>query len=189
MRISAWRRPSERSQGFLEEDMQKPRFDRPRNRAFRVLLGLTSILTLSGCPGRLDDPELFLDASSASTGTNAVAAPACLTTIFTQNCGVSGCHSAGATAAGGLDLISPGVTARLINQPATFAGVLMGPGVSCPPAKLVDTATPSASWLELKILGTQGSCGAQMPELGSFTSTDQQCITDFVNHSAPDAGP
>jgi hypothetical protein len=149
---------------------------------------MTSVLALSGCPGRLDDPELFLDASSASTENNAVAAPACLTAVFSQDCGMSGCHSP-VMPAGDLDLISPGVTARLINREATFGGVVMGPGVSCPPAKLVDPAAPGASWLELKILGMQGSCGVAMPEIGSITSAEQQCITDFVNHAGADAGP
>jgi hypothetical protein len=167
--------------------MLRSRFDRQRNRAGQAVLGLASLLALSGCPGRLDDPDLFLDASSASSagnGNSAVAAPACLTAIFSQSCGVSGCHSAGGAAAGGLDLISPGVTARLINQQATFEGVLMGPGVTCSPAKFVDTATPSASWLELK-LGMQvpGNCGSSMPEIGTLTSAEQQCIMDFVNQS------
>lgn len=138
-------------------------------------LVLTGLLTLTGCAGKLEEPERFLAAGTTNSSTT----PTCLTTLFNQKCNSAGCHSA-VMPGGDLDLESPNVASRLINTPATFGGVVIGPAAMCSPAKLIDTATPSASWLEVKILKTQGSCGASMPLIGMLTDAEQNCITDYV---------
>lgn len=148
----------------------------------RLLLGafgavsIGSLLTLAGCPANLESPERF---EITGSGQNT-----CLTQVFTKKCSQTNlCHLAG-TPGGGLDLTSPNVAKRLIDVPASHADT---DGGDCPAAKLVDTANPAASWLLIK-LSDGVTCGTKMPQLGSITSTERQCIQDFVNAAAADAG-
>jgi hypothetical protein len=141
----------------------------------------------------LDNPERFADGGNAAPADNI---PPCLAQIFNKSITIgkcatgAGCHSPNALGLGGdLDLTSPGVPSRLINVNATHAGIDMdGGGVTCPTAKLIDTANPMASWLLVKINGMQGSCGSSMPQVGTITSTQKACITQYVMDVAADAG-
>jgi hypothetical protein len=154
-------------------------------------LGLGGLFTLAGCPANLDNPQRF-----EGTGAPADNIPACLAQIFDKNptvgkCAGNGCHSAGGSLelGGDLDLTSPNVGSRLINANATHAGVDMnGGGVTCPPAKLIDTANPTASWLLVKINSAQGSCGSPMPLTGNLSNTQKACITQYIMDVAADAG-
>jgi hypothetical protein len=164
-----------------------------RVRALWTLFASAALLCLPGCPGSLDNPDLFVgDVASGGQGATVPAAPACLTTLFAQTCSGAGCHSKGSMPAGGLDLTSPGVASRLVGVNATFADVLMGPGVTCSPAKFIDPQNPAASWLELKLQGQQGTCGLAMPVIGSLTPADMKCVSDFIaqvsGQSTSDAG-
>ena len=90
------------------------------------------------------------------------------------------CHGA-ATQLGALDLESPNVTARLKDVPARHTDFLNGMG-QCPIGdKLIDTATPDASWLLRKIRGQQGSCGTPMPQTGLITAAQSSCIEAYVH--------
>jgi hypothetical protein len=169
--------------------------------ALWTVFASAALLCLTGCPGSLDNPDLFVGAAAGAGqgaagagqgaagagqgaagtgGAAALVAPACLTSLFALSCSGAGCHS-GSTPAGGLDLFSPGVASRLVGVDATFAGVVMGAAVTCTPAKLIDTQNPAASWLELKLQGQQGTCGLAMPLGGSPLGTaDLQCVSDFI---------
>jgi hypothetical protein len=154
-------------------------------------LGLGALVTLAGCPANLDNPQRFEDGGNAPPADNI---PSCLVPIFSKSvppgkCAGNGCHSAGGTLelGGDLDLTSPGVTQRLVNANATHAGADMDGG-GCPPAKLIDTATPMNSWLLKKINGAQGSCGSTMPQVGSLTPAEKACITQYVMDAASSAG-
>lgn len=152
-------------------------------------VGLGALLTLAGCPANLEDPQRFADGGAITTGPGAI--PTCLQTLFsgTGKCSGNVCHSAGAMPAGGLDLTSPNVAARLINVPATHGDIdFDGGGVTCPMAKLIDTSNPSASWLLIKINGTQGTCGSAMPQVGTLTSAEKTCIQNYVTTVSADAG-
>jgi hypothetical protein len=152
-------------------------------------IGLGALLTLAGCPANLEDPQRFADGGAVMVGPDAV--PTCVTQLFSvasAKCSTAVCHLAGSTS-NSLDLSSSNVAMRLINVNATHDGVdLDGGGVTCPTAKLIDTSTPAASWLLVKINGMQGSCGSQMPLIGSITSTDKACLTNWVDSLASDAG-
>jgi hypothetical protein len=150
-------------------------------------VGLGALLTLAGCPANLEDPQRFADGGAVTA--NSI--PPCLQTLFsgTGKCSGNVCHSAGAMPAGGLDLTSPDVAARLINVPATHGDIdFDGGGVTCPPAKLIDTSNPSASWLLIKIDGTQGTCGSAMPQVGTLTSAEKSCIQNYITTVSADAG-
>ena len=153
---------------------------------------LVALSVLPGCPGNLENPERFSDGGTMMPADNI---PACLASIFSAKqppgkCAGNGCHSAGGTLelGGDLDLTSPGVSTRLLNANATHAGVDLDGGATCPPAKLIDTANPAASWLLVKINGSQGSCGSTMPQVGTLTSAEKKCISDYVMMVAAGGG-
>jgi hypothetical protein len=96
-------------------------------------------------------------------------------------CAGNVCHTAGAMPGGDLDLTSPNLASRLVNVNAPHAGIDMeAGGVSCPQAKLIDTANPMASWILVKTNDMQGNCGENMPETGTFSATDKQCLDSYV---------
>ncbi len=149
------------------------------------VLGFGGLLLLAGCPGNLEDPQRF-EGAATDTGP---AVPSCLTAVFSAHCGTSVCHSPGNMPGGDLDLLSPGVASRLINVNADHADVDMDGGTTCVQDKYVDTQTPAASWLLLKLNGGQGTCGLAMPETGSALSTTElKCVSDWINSVAADAG-
>jgi hypothetical protein len=81
---------------------------------------------------------------------------------------------------GTLDMESPGISARLRDQPAAHRGI--ADGGSCPRGdKIIDTAHPEDSWLLKKILGQQGTCGTVMPSTGALSLADQACMATYVN--------
>ncbi len=150
---------------------------------------MCALSILAGCPGNLDNPERFDTAGGSSDPT---AVPACMTTLFngtSGKCSGNLCHTAGPSPGGDLDLSSAGVGKRLIDVPATHAGIDMdGGNVNCPSAKLVDTSNPAASWLLIKINGTQGTCGSSMPQVGTLTTAEKACITTWVDGLQSDSG-
>jgi hypothetical protein len=80
---------------------------------------------------------------------------------------------------GQLDLESPGLSARLKDQPAKHAE-LANPQ-ACPSGdKLIDSANPmGASWLLKKVANQQGGCGTPMPPQGA-SQADITCVTEYV---------
>ena len=137
-----------------------------------------------GCAGDLRDPERFdflLDASGttgttkdASTSMPADAAgtteaPSCATAIFAAKCASIACHGAGAAQ---VDLVSPGVAARVIDQPSAENGLCKG--------RTLVATDGSASLLADKLLDAP-PCGAKMPAVGSLTMDEQTCLSGWLD--------
>jgi len=159
------------------------------------VLGLAALFTLAGCPANLSNPQDYnIDNPLAPGGAGAGmgsggAAPwanvptTCMEAIFTTSCATAFCHQAGGQLppAAGLDLGSPNVAARLVDQPA--AHEMAVPNTGCMPGKLIDSTTPAASWLLLKLNtpAAQQMCGVPMPS-GSMLPADQiACIQTYIN--------
>ena len=87
--------------------------------------------------------------------------------------------------AGGLDLSSANVAARLVDQPASHQDV--GPNDVCPTGdKLIDTSNRSASWLLKKLSkSTVGTCGSTMPYAGNLSSIQLSCLQNWINNVPP----
>ena len=122
------------------------------------------------------------DPSNVAGAANDSDVPPCVVSTFAQTCGSSVCHAGNASA--GVDLISPGVASRLVNQPAQHPGAELGAG--CPIGdKLIDTTNRSASWLLIKLQGTEGTCGLSMPPSLSLNPTQTSCLVDWINTVQP----
>jgi hypothetical protein len=115
-----------------------------------LLLGLL----LSGCGGRLAHPERFLDGGACD-------APA----LLQAKC--STCHGTSNPSAG-LDLVSPAVSARLLDRASTGCG-----------GKLIASTDPGSSLLLQKIEPSP-SCGQPMPQIGTLSDDERQCLADWV---------
>jgi hypothetical protein len=93
--------------------------------------------------------------------------------IFTPKCG--GCH-AGATAPAGLDLVSAGVKARLVNIASR------SPNSGCA-GQVLATAAGSAGVIFNKLLGV--GCGGQMPAMSPPLSNQEYwCVQEWLNPGA-----
>lgn len=146
------------------------RIDRSRSRwlwgAGLALLGFT------GCPGTLHDKERFLTdaalAGDADAGENLGPCGDVVTRIFVPSCGGTNCHGAMAPQQG-LDLVSPGVAARVV-------GVS---GTGCT-GTLAEPADPTSSLLYTK-LAPRPSCGSQMPlARPPLSDADAACILAWI---------
>ena len=142
---------------------------------------------LAGCPGQLDNKaefEAYAEAhgdAGASDGMNtAGTSPGSAGTstsgtcgdvvarIFVPSCGGTGCHSATAPQQD-LDLVSPGVAARVVGTPAK----------ACLQT-LADPARPEQSLLYQK-LAVKPPCGAQMPlARPALSSADVACVLSWI---------
>jgi predicted CxxxxCH...CXXCH cytochrome family protein len=177
----------------------------PRSSSIALLLGPLAALSLSltACPASLANPEDFADrtefpagggsgtAGSTSSGAgtaNTTGTPDCVLAIFkagSGTCSGSICHDQGVNSAGGLDLASPNVAGRLVDQPAPHSDI--GPSDVCPTGdKLIDTSDRSASWLLKKLsASTVGTCGDRMPDSGNLTSIQLSCLQNWINEVQP----
>jgi hypothetical protein len=136
-----------------------------RRRAYAAGIVLLGGLLLAGCPGTLKDEARFL---TGSGGGGAAACPDVPTQLFPSSCGIAGCH-APPTAAEGLDLVSPGVAARVVGVAAMeCAGIL------------ADPSDPTGSMIYRKIEGPP-PCGALMP-LGQpmLSASDIACVETWI---------
>ncbi len=161
-------------------------------------LGMLGLLTLTGCPADLENPERFdqpglAGGSPVGAGGSPVVAggggttvdTTCLTQLFSGSCTV--CHFAGTTFGGEFDLKTDDVASRLVNIGSKHLGGV--DQAKCPKGdKLVDTANPAASWLLLKVSGGQGSCGTSMPPGGTVSAAEKACVNNFVNAEAAAMG-
>jgi len=155
-------------------------------RAARLAL-VSSLCLLVGCPGELANKAEFEayaaahgDAGASGTmneaGTSSATAgsagnDACgdvVTRIFVPTCGGTGCHSAIGPQQD-LDLVSPGVSTRLVGIPAKQCLQV-----------LVDPQNPEQSLLYQKLL-TRPACGAQMPlARPPLSSADVACVLAWI---------
>lgn len=96
--------------------------------------------------------------------------------LLKPRCTGPSCHAAGVHAAGGLDLESSGLTARLINVPATCGGLR------------VDVNDPEGSLLLDKV-SRQPACGESMPYGGPpLTEGEIACLRQWVDDVTATAG-
>ncbi len=132
---------------------------------------------LCGCPGSLNNPEQFVDGSTAADpeagAPDAGKAPLCdiEADVFQVTCGSVACHGPpGGTSM--LDLTSPGVASRVVGVASTL----------CPGKTLVVAGDPSSSYLMDKLKGTQPStCGARMPYLiGPLDDHQMSCVEAWI---------
>jgi hypothetical protein len=104
------------------------------------------------------------------------------------SCAILGCH-AGPMPSSELDLTAnAGLVGRLkdvsakhgdINCASDPADFMACVPAGCPDAYLVDSNYPDDSWILQKINGTQGDCGAQMPD-GLFDDDQKACVEKLV---------
>ena len=142
----------------------------------RLLVGLGAVVLFIACPGRLADPNEFLDGGGGSggggSGGGGGSDGGCDVegTLFPLTCANSNaCHVAGNVVADGLDLQSPGVKQRL-------AGTSMCNGLKY------------KTYMLTKVTSTTPPCGAQMPLGGPYLDSAQiQCLTDYL--ATVDGGP
>jgi len=151
-------------------------------------LGALGVLgSLAGCPGQLENKAEFdayaeahgdagaaagMNAAGTSPGTAGSASDgACgdvITRIFVPSCGGTGCHGAVAPQQD-LDLVSPGVAARVVGVPAK----------ACLQT-LADPANPEQSLLYQK-LAIKPPCGAQMPlARPALSNADVACVLGWI---------
>jgi hypothetical protein len=99
------------------------------------------------------------------------------TAVFGASCEASLCHNA-KDHQYGLDLQSPGVAARLVNQPS----------FELPSLFLVDPNDWMQSWILIKVEDSMPPAGVQMPQMGAkLTPTQIGCLQQWVEAEA--AGP
>jgi hypothetical protein len=135
--------------------------------ALTLLLALAS---LTGCPGELAEPARFLENDCGDVPAK----------LLAPRCGSSGCHGP-IEPAGGLDLVSPELARRLVDQPA------VGPSCSDQGETLAVPASPGDSLLVRK-LAASPPCGSPMP-LGqaAFDADEVSCVRRWIGSLDDDA--
>lgn len=96
------------------------------------------------------------------------APPACVVSVFESRCAGLECHGPGAPE---VDLISPGVSARLVDQPSS-------PSLFC--ANRTFVATDGSSSLLLDKLRDAPPCGSRMPLKGNLGAQQVECLVQWV---------
>lgn len=129
--------------------------------------GYALLTLLWGCAGGVDDPDSFPPPACTLRGFDVPQ------DLFTARCGTSDCHAPPAVA-GALDLASPGVVSRLLDVASS----------RCAPRRLVDTSSPSASYLLDKVSAVP-RCGDSMP-LGQdpLSADERSCLEGWVRSVA-----
>jgi hypothetical protein len=160
--------------------------ERPRRSAVQLVLGATFCL-LAGCPGELPNkaefeayaaahgdagaPDAISQAGTSSGSAGTAGTGACgdvVARVFVPTCGGTGCHSAMAPQQG-LDLVSPGVAARVVGVSAKQCLQL-----------LADPQNPEQSLMYQKLL-PKPACGAQMPlARPALSSSDVACVLSWI---------
>lgn len=141
------------------------------------MLAAAAALGLGACPGGIEQPaRFFIDA-----GDRAACAEAVEPLILSGRCATAGCHER-RDPAGELDLVSPGLAARLLGVTAR-----------CVDRMLADADRPERSFLLEKVSGDVG-CGEPMPPIGQpLSGPEVECVRAWLEQlphrpAAPDAG-
>jgi hypothetical protein len=92
--------------------------------------------------------------------------------ILAETCGTTGCHDDSSQAQAGLDLVSPGVTQRVVGTSSIAIG--------CTDQTLVVAGDPENSYLFDKILNEVTICGLQMPIVGALNQEEVDVIRDWI---------
>lgn len=118
-----------------------------------------SLVVVAACAGELDDPDRFVEC-----------APGAVERLFEARCG-GACH-AGNEPVAGLDLVSPGVAARVLGQ--------VSASDVCGGAAIVDPA--GGPQMLLGKLGDAPSCGARMPfGAAPLAAADVECVRRWID--------
>ncbi len=136
-------------------------------------------LVAIGCPGALENPELFLaddgnlDGGVADTGSTDSGPGPCdfvVTEILSssESCASSGCHSTN-TQLGDLDLESPDLFGRLSGE--------LSP--NCAGQQLINVEQPAESLLYTKLTPAR-PCGGPMPPVGTLEDNEIQCVLTWI---------
>jgi hypothetical protein len=117
------------------------------------------------CPGELENPDQYPDEPLALCQLD-IDVPG----LFRSKCGSSTCH-AGDEPAAELNLVDPGVFARIENAAST----------QCEGRVIVDPLEPNSSFLVDKLRGTQPvGCGERMPFVSFLTGAEIACVQRWV---------
>lgn len=169
--------------------MRTQRLLAPASVARRAVWQLVAVSAIAGallvgCPGSLDNPSQFSEGvgdGSAGTGGGGSGGsggspvecdiPVAMVPeqLFTPTCATSSCHDT-SMPAGELDLISPDLPSRLLDQPSS----------QCPVEILVDSATPENSLLLDKVTNAAPGCGDRMPLGGSLPPEEIACVRAWI---------
>ena len=151
---------------------------------------LATAVALSGCPGTIDE-EMFRNSREGSTRTDATAneggAGTCpsevndvMRDLIVPKCATASCHSAMARA-GGLDLESANLGARLINVPATSA--------ACAPRALVTINGGVVDGVLFGRLIETPPCGLRMPlGIAGLSAQEIDCLKGYVRTLSSSSG-
>ncbi|MDP3276625.1 MAG: hypothetical protein Q8Q09_15615 [Deltaproteobacteria bacterium] len=140
------------------------------------IASLSALALLSGCPGKLDNWQDFVGANEGGTTSCTIAVSMVEQQLVRPRCATSGCHDRG-DRAGGLDLQSPNIASRLVDQPSS----------SCSGRLLVNRASLGESHMLAKVSSDPG-CGRQMP-LGApaLSVSEVACIRSWIGTLDPNA--
>jgi hypothetical protein len=136
-------------------------------RSLLIVSVLFCALLTAACPGEIPDPGAFLNPVPDS-GCDAPG------TVFMTIC--AECHHAPPGQLGELDLNSPNVESRLVGVGSAACGSQN---------ILVVAGQPDASYLYQKITSPTPACGAQMPQVGTLTPAQIQCVATWITALAP----
>ena len=161
-----------------------------------LILGFALVTVLSGCPGTLDNVDLFLNDGAVATSSDAgalgnpdaVGPDPCdyvFADIISSNasCAAVGCHG-GDTPSQDLDLVAT-TPAELINRLSDLPA-----SQACAGEVLIDTANPENSLLYTKLLA-DFPCGiSRMPIGFPLPDSDTACVLSWIenNLNADDPG-
>ena len=157
-----------------------------RRAAWSIALSASASAAVVGCPGTLENPSQYSEPVTDGSGGSAGAAGSAGTgggtaqcnipiadvpeQLIRMKCATSSCHDA-SNPAGELDMISPDVASRLVDQPSS----------QCPAEVLVDRDTPDNSLLLDKVTSTLPRCGDRMPLGGSLPAEEIACVRDWID--------
>ena len=150
---------------------------RARN-ALTLVLMASLTASLGACPGRLENPEDFVGSSpDGAIATCTIGVSAVEAQLIRPRCATANCHDR-AGHAGGLDLETPGLAARLLNVRSSM----------CAGRVLVDPASPAAGYFVEK-LSASPRCGGRMP-LGApaLSAGELTCVRGWLATLTVDAG-
>lgn len=126
------------------------------------------------------------DLGSTSNGGDALDFTTCDINNAMLTCQGSVCHGSpgrapSPLAGAGMDLFQPDRATTLVDQPASYDGVLTDDLANCPavPELRINSQNPADS-LILKKLNGSYSCGTGMPQVGMLAPSDLDCITAWV---------
>lgn len=99
--------------------------------------------------------------------------------MFVARCADSGCHGTQAPVVG-LDLVSPGLEARLVEVAA----------LGCRPDKLIVPGQPDSSLMLTKVAMTKPECGVRMPVVAPhLVASEVECLRQWIARMPPVATP